>query len=169
LSSKETFGVEREHLAGRRGDQRIDLHHRGVGFPEACVEIADELGGVLGLGAGEAELEDQLAHLEVGQTVGRVDEDLGDLLGRLVGHFLDFNAALGRSHDHGARSGAVEEDREVVLLFDVARGREVDRLHLAAGGTGLHRDQRVAEHLAGDLLGVLLGLAELRLRPCSRR
>jgi hypothetical protein len=43
----------------------------------AGVEVADELAGVLRLGAGEAELGDELADLEVGEAVGRVDDDLG--------------------------------------------------------------------------------------------
>jgi hypothetical protein len=61
----------------------------------------------------------------------------------------------------GLRAGAVEEDGEVVFLLDVARDGEVDGLDLAAGGAGLDGDEGVAEHLAGDLLGVGLGLAEL--------
>ncbi len=155
------LGVEGEDLAGGGGDEGVDLDHGGVGIPEHGVEVLDELGGVLGLGAGELEGADELAELEVGDAVGGIDDDLGDLLGRVVGDLLDFDAALGGGDDDGAGGGAVEEDGEVVFLFDVARDGEVDRLHLAAGGAGLDGDQGVVEHLAGDLPGVGLGLAEL--------
>jgi hypothetical protein len=161
LESKDTLASRARTSPGRRGDEGVDLDHGGVGLPERGVEVADELGGVLRLGAGEAELGDELAHLEVGEAVGRVNDDAEDLLRRVVGDLLDFHAALGGGDDDGLRAGAVEEDGEVVFLFDVARDGEVDGLHLAARGAGLDGDEGVAEHLAGDLLGVGLGLAEL--------
>jgi hypothetical protein len=137
------LGVERENLAGRGGDERVDLDHGGVGLPEERVEVLDELGGVLGLVAGELEGGDELAELEVGDAVGGIDEDLGDLLGRVVGDFSMFDAALGGGDDDGLGGGAVEEDGEVVFLFDVARDGEVDGLDLAAGGAGLDGDEGV--------------------------
>ena len=60
------LGVERQYLVVGSGNERVNFHHGGVGFPEERVEPADELGGVLGFGGVEAELEDQLAHLEIG-------------------------------------------------------------------------------------------------------
>ncbi len=153
--------VEGEDFAGRGGDEGVDLDHGGVGFPEHRVEVLEELGGVLGLGAGELEGSDDLAELEIGDAVGGVDDDLGDLFGGVVGDLLDLDAALGGGDDDRAGGGAVEEDGEVILLLDVARDGEVDRLDLAAGGAGLDGDEGVVEHLAGDFLGVGLGLVEL--------
>ncbi len=139
--------IEREDVAGGRGDEGVDLDHGGVGLPIAGVEIADQLGGVLGFGAGEAELGDKLAHLEIGDAVGGIDDDFEDFIGRVVGDFFDFDAALGGGDDHGSGGDAVEEDGEVVFLFDVARLGEIDRLHLAAGGARLDGDEGVVKHL----------------------
>ena len=152
--------IEGEDVAGRGGDEGVDLEHRGVGLPEHRVEIADEFGGVLGFGAGEAEAGDEVADLEIGEAVGGIDEDLEEFFRRVVGDGLDVHAALGGGDDHGLGGRAVEEDGEIVFLLNVARDGEVDRLDLAAGGAGLRGDEGVAEHLSRDVLGVGLGLAE---------
>src|SRR5690606_10459705 len=101
------------------------------------------------------------AHLEIGESEGGIDEDLHDFLGRFVGDLFDFDAAFGRGDDDRTRGGAVEKDGEVVFFFDVARDGEVDGLDLATGGAGLRGDERVVEHLAGDVLGFGFRLVEL--------
>ena len=138
----------------------VDLDHGGVGFPEHGIDALEEFGGGLGFVAGELEAEDDFADLEIGETVGGIDEDFGYFFGGLMGDGLDLDAALGGGDDDGAGGGAVEQDGEVVFLFYVAGLGEIDGLHLAAGGAGLDGDESVAEHFGGHLLGVGLGLAE---------
>jgi hypothetical protein len=75
------LGVERQDLAGRRRDERIDLDHRGVGLPVQREERADQLGRRSSPRPRRARGGDQLAHLVVGQPVGRVDDHLEDLFG----------------------------------------------------------------------------------------
>ena len=77
-----------------------------------------------------------------------------------MGDGLDVDAALGGGDDHRLGGGAVEQDGQVVFLFDVAGLGEVERLHLAAGRAGLDGDQRVVEHLVGVIERVGLGLGE---------
>ena len=77
-----------------------------------------------------------------------------------MGDGLDVHAALGGGDDHGARGGAVEEDREIVFFLNIARDGEVDRLDLATGGTGLSGDERLTEHIASHGEGVGFGFAE---------
>jgi hypothetical protein len=155
------LGVEGEDASVAGGDEGVDLDERAVEFPPALVEGLDELAGGLELVALEAEAEGDLPGLETLETDGGVDEDLGDLLGGLLGDLLDLNAALGGGDDDGAGGAAVEEDGEVVLLLDGDGLGEVDGVDLAAGGTGLDGDEGVAEHVLGDIDrfgGVLVSL-----------
>ena len=79
----------------------------------------------------------------------RVDRQRGDLLGRLVRHVLDAHPAFGRNHECDAAARPVDQQREIVLAGDVDPVGHVEPIDLLARGAGLHRDQRVAEHLAG--------------------
>src|SRR5690606_28141268 len=113
----------------------------------------------------EAEGADDFANLEIGEAEGGIDDDLGDLFGRLVSDGFDLHAALGGRDDDRSGGDAIEENGEVVFLFDVARLGEVDRLHLAPDGTGLYGDESVAQHLAGEVRGLGLRRAELHAAP----
>jgi hypothetical protein len=99
--------------------------------------------------------------LEIGESVSGIDEDLGNLLGSLFSYFFDLYAAFSGSDNHGMRGRAIQEDGEVVFLFDVPRGGEIDGLHFAASGTCLDRDERVIEHLARNFESFVLSRAEL--------
>ncbi len=93
--------------------------------------------------APEADLEGQLAGRVVRQAQQRVGVLVDDGLGVVHGDLLDLDAALGGADEHQAPGGAIEQDREVVLLDDL-RGRPdehaPDRQALDLEGQDLGRD-----------------------------
>ncbi len=104
-----------------------------------------------------------------------------DFLGRLVRDLLDLDSALGRSDDRDPARLAIDEKREVEFLGDVDSVGDVESLDLLSGRSGLHRHQRLAEHLRGILadlvdrvgeansaLGRLGKFLELALAAASR-
>ena len=64
-----------------------------------------------------------------------------------------------------SRGFAVDQDREIELLVDVGAVLDVEAVDLLAWRAGLHRDQRLAEHLLGEFvdLGDRLGEADAAL------
>ncbi len=95
------------------------------------------------------------------RPVGRVDEHLVDLLGRLRGDFLDVHAALGARHQHDALRAAVDDHADVELLLDVGALLDQQPAHLLPAGAGLVRDELHAEDLAGALLHLVERVREL--------
>ncbi len=71
-----------------------------------------------------------------------------DFLRRVRGDFLDIHAALGAGDDDGGAGGAVEQDGEVEFARNVHRLGDEDLADELALGSGLMRDERLAEHLA---------------------
>ncbi len=96
------LGVERLDLVVGSRNQRIDLDHRRVRFPEHGVKVADKLCGILLLDRVEPQPEEELPHLVIGQAVRGIDENLDDLFRRLPRHLLDLDATLGGRDDHRA-------------------------------------------------------------------
>ncbi len=96
---------------------------------------------------------------------GRIDREGHDLLRRVVRDFLDVHAAFGRDHERHLRGFAVDQHREIELLVDVGAFLDVEAVDLLAGGAGLDRDQRRAQHLLGEFvdLGDRLGDADAAL------
>ena len=84
----------------------------------------------------------------------RVDGDARERLGPLDGQLLDLHAALGRAHGEERAVGAVEQEREVVLLGDVAGLGDEHAVHRVA--LDVHAEDR-----GGLLAGLLGGLGEL--------
>ena len=95
----------------------------------------------------------------------RIDREGHDLLGRIVRDFLDVDAAFGGNHERHFGGFAVDQDREINLLVDVGAFLDVEAVDLFAVRAGLHRDQRRAQHLLGELvdLGDRLGDANAAL------
>jgi len=86
---------------------------------------------------------------------------LNDLLGSLLGHFLDVHTALGRGDDDGLGGLPVQHDGEVIFVGDVAGLGKIDGLHLASGGAGLLGHQGIVEHPVGGIESGFAPLAEL--------
>ena len=84
---------------------------------------------------------------------------------------LDIHAAFGRGDDRDAPGLAVDQQREIIFLFDVDAVGDVEPLDLLAVRAGLDRDQRLAEHLGGMLAHFVDRMGEanaaLGVRPSS--
>ena len=95
----------------------------------------------------------------------RIDREGDDFFGRVVRDVLDVDAAFGRDHERDFGGFAVDQDREIELLVDVGAFLDVEAVDLLAVCAGLHRDQRRAQHLLGELvdLGDRLGDAHAAL------
>ncbi len=133
-------------------DQRVDLRQAGVGFHVAAVQALQHVGGLRLAGLRYADAQGQLACLRVAQAGQRIDEDLDDLLRRVVGHLLDVHAAFGAAHQHHLLCRAVGQHGNVVLLLDVRAFLDQQAPNLLAGRPGLMGDQLHAENLAGQRL-----------------
>ncbi|CAH1659504.1 hypothetical protein CHELA40_11740 [Chelatococcus asaccharovorans] len=154
------FRIEALQLAVLGDDQRVDLEHRHVLGDEGGVEIGDELAGLLGEVAGEAERLRHGAAVVRHHAGRRIDREGMDLLGRLVSDVLDVHAAFRRDDEGNAPRGAVDEGREVELALDIGAVLDIDAVDLLAGRSGLDRDEGVAEHLADEGLDLIDGLGE---------
>jgi hypothetical protein len=136
--------VQRDDPTVLGEDERVDLEQRRVGGLEPVVELDEELGDLVEEVLAEARLPGDLAFAARPTAPRRVDVDLDDLLGvRAVG-LLDLHAALDRGDDLVALAHPVVEDRQVVLLGDVA-GRLDEHL----------LDDVALDVEAEDVLGVL--------------
>ena len=65
-------------------------------------------------------------HVASVEPVDRVDVDLGDRVRVLLGDHLDLDATLRGEHPEVLLRRAVERERRVVLLVDVARALDPD-------------------------------------------
>ncbi|MEZ5338838.1 MAG: hypothetical protein R3F46_11315 [bacterium] len=148
------LGIDRHDLTLLGDHQRVDLRHLGIGGHEAVVELVDEARDRAGLRRVHAAHVDGLADLVILDADGRVDVDLGDLLGSAGCHFLDVHTTGGAEDQHNALVLAVEREAEVVLGFDVHGIRDEHTVHGQA--LDLH-----SEDLRGDLKGLLGILGEL--------
>jgi hypothetical protein len=97
----------------------------------------------------------QRARLERLQPLHGVHAVPRDRLRLVFGELFDVHATFGRRDDHGRLRAAVHHHGEVHLARDIAAGFDVERLHHAALGAGLVRDERLAEQVLGDLPGVV--------------
>ncbi len=141
--------------------KRIDLHQRGIGIFRRARQRHHELhraADVLGV---KSQLERDLARLVGLQAHAGNDVLLDDRVRIFRRNLFDLHATRRRRHEHVASVAAVEHDAEIQLARDGQRLFDQQTLHLLALGPGLVRDQRHAEHLGGNLSGLLHRLGDL--------
>ena len=138
-----------------RDDQRVDLEKAHVLLDEGPVELADEIAGLLGEVARQAERPRHGAAVMGLDAGGRIDREGVDLLRRVVGDLLDIHAAFGRDDEGDAARRAVDQRREIELGGDVGAFLDIEPADLLAGLAGLGRDERLAEHLADEGLDLV--------------
>ncbi len=155
------FGVEAEQVAFGCQDQGIDLEQRAVSFDECLVEVHQQRHRLLDLGDRKAKLEGYLAGLESGQANRWIHGFKEDLFRRFGRDFFDVHPAFGRGHQGDPVGGAVNQERDVELVGDIAATLNQDTLDDFAFRTGLVGDQRHAEHVAGELFDFIGGLGDL--------
>ena len=68
----------------------------------------------------------------------------------------------------GRRGGAIDEDAQIELAIDLEPFLDQHAADLPAFGAGLVRDERHADHLLRQLLGLLGDLASLTPPPLPR-
>ncbi len=153
--------VEREQVARRRDDERVDLDHRRVGGEKRVVQRRRELDELGDLRAVEANRKANLPCLERHDADAGLDIDLRDLVGRLLGDLFDVHAAFGAGHHHGLAGGAIEHEADIQLARHLQAFFDQQAPHDAAFGAGLVRDERHAEHVARDARGFVGRLGEL--------
>ena len=144
--------IERDDVAVLEDGERVDLQERAILLHEGLVESghqADELRDRLLAVLHQAEPERELARLVRGEADRGVDEDLEDLLRRVLGDVLDLHATLGGGDEGDAARVAIEHRAQVHLGHHLEALLDVEALHLLAFGAGLVRDQLHAEDLLG--------------------
>ncbi len=149
------LGVERQQVAAGGDHERIDFDQRGIGGDERVVQRRHQLDRLVDLRAVEADRKADLPRLERHQPDARLDEDLDDLLRRRGGDLLDVHAAGSARHHHRLAGGAIEHEAQIQLARHLQTFLDEDTRHDAPFRAGLMRDERHAEHLAGDALGLV--------------
>jgi hypothetical protein len=109
----------------------------------------------------ETHPECQLARLERNDTRARVDVLAEDLFRFLRRDFLDVHSTGGTGDDDRARRRTIDDDAQIELAFDLESFFDQDASDFSAFRSGLVRDERHAEHLLGELLGLVGGLGDL--------
>ncbi len=161
------LGVEGQHAAVARHDQRIDLGERGVGLPEGPVEPLQKAARLAGERFRHADQAGELDGVGLAQAGFGVDADLVDLLRRARRHLLDLGAALGARHDGDALRAAVDDEADVELVADVGALLDQQPLHQLPLRSRLVRDEGHAEDGRGVLTHLLEGAGELDAAPLA--
>ena len=110
--------VEREQVAALGDDQRVDLEDRRIGGDERLVERSIILTPFFTESPVRPTAKARCCAWNGCRPTAGIDEDLVDLLRRLVGDFFDLDAALFADHQHDALRGAIEDESEVELAVD---------------------------------------------------
>ena len=91
----------------------------------------------------------------------RINGFLDDFFRTFRRDFLDVHPALGARHHYRPRRGAVEQHREVKLLFDVRRDGHQQLADQPPFRSGLFCHQHIAQHRFGFGVNVLARAAQL--------
>ena len=160
------LGVERLHLAVGSDDQRIDLTEHRVGPDEGRIQPLGDLGDLLLLTLVlDPGAVDQAASLVRLEALERVDVELRQRLGPLLGDLLDVDSALLREHEQGLLLAPVEGKGEVVLALDVGRGLDPHLPHDVA--VDVHPEDRLC--VGRGLVGPVGELDPARLASAARQ
>ena len=131
--------------------QGVDLDHGAIPLDEEIVQGLDLLhGGILVSRHGQT-LND-LHGLGIGQALAKVDGNLDDLFGILLGQVLDGRAALRTGDDDGSAAGTVHHNGEVEFAGQTHLLGEEDGVDGLSGGTALLGHESLAQHLTGIVM-----------------
>ncbi|KAF1856457.1 hypothetical protein Lal_00048580, partial [Lupinus albus] len=155
------LGVQAVQVAVGLDHQRVHFQQGQVVILEQLGQVHEDVGELLDLVALQAQLEGQFTTLVGLSADQRVDGGLEDLLGSLVGYFLDVHATFGGGHEHDAAAGTVYHGAQVQFLGDIGAGLDQDLADRLAVGVGLVGHQALAEPVGGERLGVVLALDQL--------
>src|SRR5690606_33479684 len=100
-------------------DQGVDLGEARVGVPERLVETLQGDPRLVHRTVRNTDLAGDVIGLRIGQPGLRVDADLVDELGRLLGDLLDVHAAFARRHQGDFLGTPIDHDPDVEFLADV--------------------------------------------------
>src|SRR5690606_14366580 len=152
---KAHLGVEALEIAVFHHDQRVDLQHLHVLFKEQAIQVLDQLDALLDLRTLEAKGTGHAAAVEIRKASRRIDAEADDLFGGRGRDLFDIHAAFGRGDEADARAAAINQKREIQLALDVAAVLDIDAVDLLTGLTRLMGDEGAAQHLTGQLFGLL--------------
>ena len=155
------LGVERQDAVVLGDDERVDLQHGAVAIAERPVGVHDRLHGRRDLLDVQAELERDLAGLELLQTDGRLDHDLDQGFGLVGGDLFDIHAAALRGDDADALGLTVEDVTEIKFALEWIGGLDIDALNRLTLGAGLERHEALAEEVLGGIADLVVGPAQL--------
>src|SRR5690606_32381774 len=139
--------------------QRVDLAQRAIFLLEEQREFAEDVAELfdrlLAVGAAFADLQcvGDLARLVRAEASDRIYVLRNDLLRRMRGDLFDLDTTFGGCHDRDLTLGAVDDQPQVELAFDVQTLLDVQASHGLALGAGLVRDELFTENALGDLGG----------------
>ncbi len=125
-------------------------HEVGVAVGVRLVELQQDVDRSVGGGGIELRRLDPRATVGLGEPVDGVHVDARDGIGVLVGDLLDLDTTLSREHPEVQLRGAVERERRVVLLGDVAR--LLDPHHVDAVTLDVHPED--VRRVGADLVDV---------------
>ena len=154
--------VEREQVAALGDDQRVDLEDRRVGRDEGVVERQHHLDALLERVAGQAERERRASapRTAAGRRAGLM-KTLWIFSGCSSATFSISTPPSLLTIRTMRFDGAIEDEPEIQLAIDGEAFFDQQARHPLAVGTGLIGDQRLAEQLARDRLGLGARLGEL--------
>src|SRR6185437_7332926 len=152
------LGIEADDFAVLGHDQRIDLQKTHVLRDEGLVKASNHAADLLGLLALELERRGDVVS-DIGRIAcRRLDLEGLDLFRRLMRHFLDVHAALGRGDEGDVAGGTIDEGGKIEFALDRRAVLDVETFDDAALRPRLMRDEPHAEHAPGFFFDILDGL-----------
>jgi len=155
------FRIEGDHISALGDGQRIDLHLGAVLFDEKAIGSVKETTGSAKAGRGEPEEDADLAGLVGLKAEAGMNGFPQDGFGIFLRDGLDIHSALLAGNDDGTARSAVENDGQVKFAGDFGGFPDqngVDRFTL---GSGLMRDEGVANHVGRDVFDLPGGFDEM--------